>query len=464
MVSPVSRRIRRPSLVALGAGLGVLVLLIGAWAVDTAVHSGGVMRNVDIDGVEVGGLSQSDLSMVVNETAAASHDRPVAIRTPAGDLETTAGDLGLEIDTAATEQAALDAGRGDAWPLRPFAWFGRLFSGPSVPFAYEVDDTTLGSAMGELVAANRTEPKEPAILLADGQVVATPGEPGTGISIDQLADDLVAAAHDTDPSEALVVDAMPQPVPPRFSDANAQQVAQEANDLANRSLQVLVAGTTTTIEPATLRTWMRAVPSDDGSQLVLGVDATTVGTDVTAAVGNVGVAPVELSWSVQLDGSVTYTPGTNGTKCCSPDSAQLVVAALRNGESDGHARPHRRHSPARRRVGRTDEDPTAGRVVHDVARVLRIAGAEHPPHVGHGARCGGRARRDVLVERLRRPAHDREGIRRSGGDLQRTLHDRCRRRCLTVHDDALQHGVLRGARLRRVPGPHDLHLALSLRT
>jgi vancomycin resistance protein YoaR len=37
---------------------------------------------------------------------------------------------------------------------------------------------------------------------------------------------------------------------------------------------------------------------------------------------------------VQPDGSVTYTPGTNGTKCCSPDSAQLVVDALRSGATD----------------------------------------------------------------------------------------------------------------------------------
>lgn len=334
MVSPVSRRIRRPSLVALGAALAVLVVLIGTWAVDTAVHSGGVMRNVDLDGIEVGGLSQSDLSMVVNEAAAASNDRSVVIRTPAGDLETTAGALGLEIDAAGTERAALDAGQDDAWPLRPFVWVGGLFGGASVPFTYLVDDATLETAMDDLVAANRTEPKEPAILLADDQLVATPGEPGAGISLDQLADDLVIAAHGTDPNDALTVDARPQPVPPRFSDANAQQVAQEANDLANRSLQVLVAATTTTIEPTTLRTWMRAVPSADGSQLVLGVDATTVGSDVTAAVGDVGVAPVELSWSVQLDGSVTYTPGTNGTKCCSPDSAQLVVDALRSGASD----------------------------------------------------------------------------------------------------------------------------------
>ncbi len=79
---------------------------------------------------------------------------------------------------------------------------------------------------------------------------------------------------------------------------------------------------------------MRAVPGTDSAHLVLGVDAEQASADVTNAVGVVGSPPVELSWSVQPDGSVTYTPGTNGTKCCAPDSSQRVIDALHNGQSD----------------------------------------------------------------------------------------------------------------------------------
>jgi vancomycin resistance protein YoaR len=79
---------------------------------------------------------------------------------------------------------------------------------------------------------------------------------------------------------------------------------------------------------------MRAVPAPDGANLVLGIDPAPVAADVTNAVGTVGVPPVQLTWQVQPDGSVSYTPGTNGTKCCSPDSTQRVVDALRAGRSE----------------------------------------------------------------------------------------------------------------------------------
>ena len=335
IVCAVSRRINRPSLLALGVILGVVVLLIAAWAVDTAVHSGGAMRNVALDGRGVGGLSQSDLSMVIGETAEANQSRSVVIETPTGNLDTTAEAIGLEVDESATEHAVLDAGRNGAFPLRPFRWFGALFADQRVAVVYAVDDATLSAAVSELSAANHVDPKEPAILVADDQIVATPGEPGQNLHVGELATELERAAQRAgDPANPITVHIDPETVAPRYSDADAQQVAAEANGLATRPLSVHVAGATTTIPPATLRTWMRAVPGTDSAHLVLGLDAALASQDVTKAVGVVGVPAAELTWSVQPDGSVTYTPGSNGTKCCAPDSSQRVIDALRGGQSD----------------------------------------------------------------------------------------------------------------------------------
>jgi vancomycin resistance protein YoaR len=331
----VSPRIRRSSLVAAGAIAGALVLLVAAWAIDTGLHSGGAMRNVALDGHEVGGLSQSDLSTVVEAMREANGARRVSIETPAGNLDTTAKDLGLDIDEQGTMRAALDAGRDGAVPLRPFAWFGALFTHHDVPVSYRVDEATLTMAMSQLAEANETDPKEPAILVADDHIVATPGVAGQGLALDHLPDDLVAAAHAAgDPSAPLTLQLDPEPVDPRFSDGDVQQVAQQAIDLSREPLAVHVAGATTTIEPATLRTWMRAVPSPDSSHLVLGVDAEQASTDVTKAVGDVGTPATEVTWHVQPDDSVTFTPGANGTKCCAPDTSDRVVQALQTGQRD----------------------------------------------------------------------------------------------------------------------------------
>lgn len=331
----MSPRIRRSSLVAAGAIAGVLVLLVAAWAVDTGLHSGGTMRNVALDGQEVGGLSQSDLSMVVNGMVEANEARRVSIQTPAGNLDTTAKDLGLEIDDQATTEAAMESGRDGAFPLRPFAWFGALLAHHDAPVAYRVDEAALTMAMSQVAGANEVDPKEPAILVADDHIVATPGVAGQSLPVADLSDDLVAAAHAAgDPSAPLTVVLDPRPVDPQFSDDEVQEVAQQAIDLSRQPLAVHVAGATTTIEPATLRTWMRAVPSPDSSRLVLGIDAAQASTDVTKAVGDVGTPPIEVTWHVQPDGSVTFTPGSNGTKCCAPDTSGRVVQALHTGQRD----------------------------------------------------------------------------------------------------------------------------------
>ncbi len=273
--------------------------------------------------------------MVIGETASTNKNRSVVVETPNGNLETSADAIGLRVDETATEQAALDAGRRDPFPLRPFLWFGALFADQRVHVVYKVDDASSSAAMSELASTNRSDPKEPAILVADGQVVATPGEAGYGLSLDELAPALVQAAHAAgDPGNPITVDLDTRPIAPRFPDADAQQVAADANALATRPLTVHVSGSTITIQPATLRTWMRAVPGADGTHLTLGLDPTQVGDDVTRAVGSVGTPPIELSWTVRPDGSVEHVPGANGTKCCAPDSSQRVIDAMRSGQSD----------------------------------------------------------------------------------------------------------------------------------
>lgn len=327
-MSPALRRTRTAALVV----TAVLVLLVAAWGVDTAVHSGSAVRNVTVGVTPVGELSRPDAEAAVTALAQQQASRPVTVTTAASELATDAATLGLQVDVAATTQAVLDRGRDSFVLARPFQWFAALFTGHEVDVVYRVDRDALADATTELVAANQVDPTEPAIMVADGEIVATPGVPGSGVTLDQLHDALLEAARtERDPSRPLTVEVAPQPLAPRFSDADAQQVAEDARRLAEGGLEVSVAGTTTTVPPETLRTWMRAVPSPDGRRLVLGIDHAPIEADVTAAVGPVGEPPVELSWNVGPDGSVSYALGRNGTKCCAPDSPQRVVDALRSG-------------------------------------------------------------------------------------------------------------------------------------
>lgn len=327
----VSRRRRTPGLVALVV-VGVLVLLAGAWGVDSAVHAEGAPRNLAVAGTEVGGLSEAELDSALAGLGDDQRDRPVTVVTPASTLETTADELGLAVDVAATRQRVLDHGDDRFLLLRPFLWLASLVAEEDVEPVYEVDEDALEQAVAELVAANLTPPVEPAIAVAGGDLVATPGQPGTGVTASRVAAAVLAAAGASDaPTAPITVRLDAEPIAPRFADADAQRVAEEAAALASAGLAVTVDGRTTEIPADTLETWMRAVPDQSGDELVVGIDPSPVEADVTAAVGTVGTPPVELSWSVGPDGSVGYVPGRNGTKCCAADSPQRVVDALRSG-------------------------------------------------------------------------------------------------------------------------------------
>ncbi len=324
----MASRTRRWALIVAGTLGGLLVLFVGAWAVDTALHSGQVVRNVELDGQAVGGMTETELRAAVAATADAYGPTVVALTTPAGTSELTAADIGLIVDQEATVQAALDAGRGGSVLGRPFGWLANLVGVHDVEVVHTVDQTAAAAALAPAEAAVRVEPVEPTIVLAEGTIGAVPGVPGTTLDLPAASAALVdAAAGGADP---VVVELATVPLAPTFADAEAEAVAAEATELSSEPLVVVVDGRSTTVQPATLQTWMTAAPSADGSTLELQLDVAKVETDVTAAVGAVGTPAVELSWNVS-DGGVSYTEGSPGTRCCAPDSVQRVVDTVAAG-------------------------------------------------------------------------------------------------------------------------------------
>ncbi|MEJ5255746.1 MAG: VanW family protein [Acidimicrobiales bacterium] len=325
------RRPRNVGLVALLSLLGVLAALIGAWAIDTAVHSGQAMRNVRLAGVPVGDLSETEVRAVVEQLAGSSTSRPVHVSTPAGSLDTTAAELGLAVDREATVQAVLDAGRGNVLS-RPFEWLGSLFSDHRVHVVYRLDLSQTTTTLAALDAANRIAPVEPTLEVRDGELTAVPGSPGVALDLDTVESQLVAGM--ATPEDPVIVELETKPVVPTYTDDDAQRVASEARQLTARPLTIHVAGSSATVEPGTLQTWVRAVPTPDGSALTLGMDEELISRDVSAAVGQVGKPPVELTWHVDGAGNVSFTEGSPGTACCTEDSPRRIIDALRAGQDE----------------------------------------------------------------------------------------------------------------------------------
>ena len=171
-----------------------LVVLVGAWAIDTAALSGQVMRNVQVAGRDVGGLGEASLPEVMDEVNSDLAARPVVVTSGDRRYETTAGDIGLAVDTEATAQAALDAGRSDSLLTRPFAWLGSFFGSREVDVQYSVKESQVVAKMLELQGPELLAPHDPNIELNETGWVAVPGTPGQGVDTDEIVAELPAAA------------------------------------------------------------------------------------------------------------------------------------------------------------------------------------------------------------------------------------------------------------------------------
>ena len=317
--------------------LVVLVVLIIGWAVDTS--SGGVARNVQLAGTDIGRLSEAELATRVATLADDYAAVPVEIvATPgtgddAGEPDvytTTAGEIGLMIDQDRTVEQALEVGDDSYFLLRPFAWVGSFLSERDAPVTYRVSDDQVATAAVALEGDDRIAPTEPTVALEEGKFVVVPGQPGTGIDPADIAAALPEAAAARGLSDDPVrVEVTRGSIPPLGDEAAAEQAATGLEALVKDPLEITTSGGSRTIAPDTLRTWATLTTAPDGT-VSADLDPGKVDADLRAAFAKIAGGPVDATFTV-TDGKPVIVPEKAGKVCCGEGAAAKIIAALREG-------------------------------------------------------------------------------------------------------------------------------------
>jgi vancomycin resistance protein YoaR len=318
----------RWALAAAAVPLFALVLLVVAWAIDTAALSGQVRRNVEVAGRPVGGLGEASLPEVMSGIADEVAARPVRITNDDKVYETTAGEIGLALDEQATSEAALDAGRGNPLVMQPFSWLRSFFTPRDVDVRYTVSGPTATAKIVELQGADRTAPHDPTITLGEQGWTLVPGTQGQGLDTEALIDELPDAAAEsrTDTIEVAVGTA---PVAPTFTDAEAQEQADRANQMTANGLQLTAGDTTKTVPAAQLRTWIS--PTADDGKLGLAPNKEAVDKALPDVFVDI-IAPPQNARIVLGANGPTVVPSQQGVSCCGADSADRIWKALSDGQ------------------------------------------------------------------------------------------------------------------------------------
>jgi vancomycin resistance protein YoaR len=326
---PISADTRKLALML--APVGLLVLLVLAWAVDTATHSGQVVRNVELSGRSIDGTSEDELPRLVEGLAEDMEARTVTITSGDRVYEAKAGELGLSVDQKATVEAAMDAGRGGAFPLRPFSWFGSFFSPSEVSLELTMTESDTAATLQRLQGTDHTQPVEPLIQNTANGFVLVKGQPGTGISIEEVASELRRKAA-ADPEGPIEIDAEPQDMAPNFTDEQGQQLADRANDMTADGMTLKAGGTSTPVPAATLRGWIHQTVTD--GQLDLAFDTEKATQELPTVMANVAKDPQDATVEMGPDGKPRVVPHVDGVTCCGENSADVIWQGLRDGQAE----------------------------------------------------------------------------------------------------------------------------------
>jgi vancomycin resistance protein YoaR len=304
-----------------------LVLILGAWAIDTAALSGQVRRNVEVAGRPVGGLGEASLPEVMNSIAEEVVARPVRITSGDKTYETTAGEIGLALDEQATSEAALDVGRGDSLFKQPFSWLRSFFTPRDVEVRYTVSGPTATAKMVELQGADLTAPRDPSIRLGAQGWALVRGIPGHGVDMETLINELPEAAAESR-TGAIEVEVGSAPVAPTVTDEQAQQVADQANQMTDNGLELTAGEATETVPAEQLRGWIG--PTADGGKLELAINADAVNRALPGVFADIAAKPEDARIVLGANGP-TVVPSRQGVACCADDSAGRVWDALSKG-------------------------------------------------------------------------------------------------------------------------------------
>jgi vancomycin resistance protein YoaR len=307
--------------IALGAIVG-FAAVVAAWLVDSRANRDGVLPNVVLLDTKVHGVETDELRARVAGIAERFSRANVEVRTPGGRFEATVPELGVSVNQEGTIVEVLAAGRRGAAPRRLWEWARSFLSPIRVPVAIDVDRRKLDPAVAER-DPERTPPVEPTLEVVGDKLDGVAGKPGRGVDPAALADALRRA---TPSGDALVVSMELSPIPTRFSEADADQLALEGEQVANGQLQVTVGGQTETLPASMVRKWLHAVPGEEALGLGLREDAEVL-DDLAGLLPDAGVAPIDAGFTVS-GGQVSITPSESGTACCGPEARPRIAAAV----------------------------------------------------------------------------------------------------------------------------------------
>ncbi len=317
----------RTVLISAGAAAAVFIAaVITFYLIDTSGDPT-TLRGLRIDTVEAGHLTRGQLDEKLDSIRQDIEQTPVRINLPDRTHQLPATDLGITLDTEDIASRAMEAGRLGGALDRFGSWLGSFTSTTRLGTRMKYSPATAASQVALFDDLVVTPPTEPTLTLAPGQGLEVRAG-SAGVQVNEAA--IVARlGHQVEAGGPFDVDAPTEPLPPRVSDDQAEQVADRLNDLTANGLKVQVLDEQKTLSPLALRLRMDVKAGPDGPEPQFDLDSLQRLIENTFR--SLSENRKDPLFQVVDDEPVLIEPGEPPMECCSPEAAQQVAEVVLDG-------------------------------------------------------------------------------------------------------------------------------------
>lgn len=313
---------RRWPLIGAGVPLGLLLLLVAAWGIDSIVSSDQAVRGVTVDGTNLGGLNEADIVNVAADLTTRLSNEALTIN--AGDVVVTTDlvSVGASIDGERLASEALAARRGGFVLFRPFGWVGTFFSDEELEVNYLYDADAADVATVEDINPLLAKPTDPSIELKGNKLVVVPGSDGSIVEPGVLAQLVPPVLEGETPFN---IDLPVIALRPDVADQDLQAVADEANNATTGPIVIEVLGEQTEFEGEDIRPWISLVDTNGSPDWT--IDAVSAAAALQPLFPTLGAEGQQPTFDV-IDGVPVILPAAESVVCCDESISDLLKAGL----------------------------------------------------------------------------------------------------------------------------------------
>lgn len=301
--------------------LGLFLLAV----LERVVYAGEVLPGVELEGVmPLGSKGDADALTEIDALAADLETAPIEARAGDVDLVADASAVDIEVDEVATLRSARRAGRSRNPIDQTLGMVLRRFRPDRVELEITYDERRLAGVLDSWIRQTSEGVVEGDLRFEGAEVVPVMPQAGTGIlraEARELLDDMLRSG------ERKVVELRTGRLEPTIDARAVEAAAAEARKLLAGDVTIVTDGVTITLPPERLATTLDTKAEDSRLRLTLAPDR--LGEALGDDVARLSVAPVDATFAVAPDGSVSVVPSTNGKELDLDAVSEKILAGER---------------------------------------------------------------------------------------------------------------------------------------